>query len=101
VGPLYGPIKLKYRTVCVHELCALWTPEIYLNDENKFQGLTAGIERCWQVRCSKCGEWGGGLGCKEKRCPNTYHYGCAFQIGSIFDRDNYVIFCPEHVMSAS
>lgn len=41
VGPVYGPLKLKKRgeKYYVHELCAIWTPEIYLDALNHFKDL--------------------------------------------------------------
>ena len=66
-GPLYGPIKLKKAKASnltfVHELCALWTPEIYLNDQNKFKGLQIAMERTEKHRCAICQDKGAGLGC--------------------------------------
>ncbi len=39
-GPMYGPIKVGVTgSAYVHELCALWTPEIFLNEKNKFKNL--------------------------------------------------------------
>ena len=40
---MYGPIKMKQYggagSAYVNELCALWTPEIFLNEKNKFKNL--------------------------------------------------------------
>ena len=36
LGPVYGPIRVKGHKIFVHELCAIWTPEVYLDDKNKF-----------------------------------------------------------------
>ena len=77
-GPVYGPIKIKQAGVSgnafVHELCALWTPEIFLDEKNKFRNLGKGIKRCGKIKCSICREKGGGLGCFIKDCHKSYHY---------------------------
>ena len=78
-GPIYGPIKLKKVSKAqslffVHELCALWTPEVWLNDKNKFEGLTEGILRTKKQKCAICTDTGGGLGCQIEECMNTYHF---------------------------
>lgn len=76
-GPIYGPVRVKNEAIFVHELCALWTPEIYLDEKNKFKNLGRGIKRCNKIRCSFCKEKGGGLGCFIKDCEMSYHYQCA------------------------
>lgn len=47
VGPLYGPFtKNKFH---VHEMCALWMPGIYLDENNRFKNLKKEIQRCNKV----------------------------------------------------
>jgi hypothetical protein len=87
---------LKGVEVFVHELCALWTPEIYLDERNKFKNLTKGIMRCKKLSCALCKDKGGGLGCVIKDCNKSYHYLCAKVAGSLFVNSKFIIYCADH-----
>ena len=99
-GPVYGPIRLHLAggsgQAFVHELCALWTPEIFLDDKNKFKNLGKGIRRCNKIKCSFCKEKGGGLGCFIKDCHKSYHYLCAKESNCLFVNSKFIIYCEEH-----
>lgn len=84
----------------VHEMCALWTPEIYLDDGNKFRNLSKGIKRCSKIKCSFCKEKGGGLGCFIKNCQNSYHFLCAKLTDCLFVNSKFIIFCKDHKAEA-
>jgi len=100
-GPLYGPIKVKkHSSIFLHELCAIWTPEIYLDDNNKLKGLFQAIDRCSETKCSFCGLRGAGLGCFIEKCPHTYHYLCAKIVESLFVNSKFRIYCPDHKETA-
>ena len=94
-GPIYGPIKLRGISdqVFVHELCAIWTPEIFLDDKNKFKNLAKGIKRCSKFKCSMCKEKGGGLGCFIKDCNKSYHFLCAKIENCLFVNSKFIIYC--------
>ena len=98
VGPIYGPIKIKKNglSVWVHELCAIWTPEVFLNDRNKFKNMKDAVKRCNILTCGFCKEKGGGLGCFVKGCQNTYHYLCARNAGCLLVRSRLIMYCEEH-----
>lgn len=95
-GPIYGPIKVSHESAYVHELCALWTPEIFLDDKNKFKNLSKGIRRCNKIKCTLCKEKGGGLGCFVKDCFRSYHYMCAKDSNCLFVNSRFIIYCEEH-----
>ena len=97
---MYGPIKVKGQNVFVHELCALWTPEIYLDERNKFKNMTVGIKRCNKLTCNLCKERGGGLGCFIKDCYRTYHYLCAKLSNCLFVNSKFIIYCEQHRIEA-
>jgi hypothetical protein len=96
LGPVYGPIKVKGIKVYMHEQCALWTPEVYLNDDNKFVDLKKALKRCKNLRCSFCADKGAGLGCLNKECKETYHYLCAKESKCLFVQSKFCIYCPAH-----
>jgi hypothetical protein len=94
---VYGPIRVgSSGQAFVHELCALWTPEIFLDERNKFRNLAKGIRRCNKIKCSLCLEKGGGLGCFVKNCSKSLHYLCAKESECLFVNSKFIIFCREH-----
>ena len=100
LGPVYGPIKISKKsgkTVWVHELCAIWTPEVYLDVRNKFQNMKKAIKRCSPINCSFCAEKGAGLGCFVQDCPSSYHYLCAKEAGCLLISGRFIQFCPDHM----
>lgn len=80
----------------VHELCALWTPEIFLDEKNKFRNLAKGIKRCNKLRCTLCKDRGAGLGCYIKDCEKSYHYLCAKVSNCLFVNSRFIIYCEIH-----
>ena len=97
VGPVYGPIRFKQdEAAYVHELCALWTPEIFLDGRNKFKNLRKAVKRCNKLVCSFCKDRGGGLGCFIKNCDKTYHYLCAKLSNCLFVNTKFIIYCENH-----
>ena len=82
--------------VYAHELCAIWTPEVYLDARNKFKDIKKAVKRCNKLKCSFCREKGAGLGCFVKGCQMTYHYLCAKESGSILVNKKFIAFCPDH-----
>ena len=87
---------MSHESAYVHELCALWTPEIFLDDKNKFKNLSKGIRRCNKIKCTLCKEKGGGLGCFVKDCFRSYHYMCAKDSNCLFVNSRFIIYCEEH-----
>ena len=100
VGPVYGPIKVSKESVFVHELCAIWTPEVYLDDRNKLKNMKVAVKRSRQLKCAFCSEKGAGLGCFKDDCKNTYHYLCALTAESVLVRSKFIAYCPDHVSEA-
>lgn len=106
LGPFYGPFhylttqqKLKIKkTHFVHLMCAIWTPNIYLDSSNKMKNLKSEIMRSAKVQCSLCHKQGGGLGCKVLNCKNSYHYSCALQqdSGCSLDYEKFTLYCRAH-----
>jgi len=96
LGPVYGPIKVKGVKVYMHELCAIWTPDVYLDDTNRFKDLKKALKRCKKLRCSLCADFGAGLGCLNKECKQTYHFLCAKESNCLFVGSKFIIYCPDH-----
>ena len=99
LGPFYGPYKSKNKLYYFHEQCAIWTPKICLNESNKMKNILTEIKRCNKIYCSYCRALGGGLGCKNEICKNTYHYKCVLNedLDCRLDFKNYVLYCSQHM----
>ena len=101
VGPVYGPLKVGKKEVFMHELCAIWTPEIYQDEvTNRLKGMKEATRRCRKLTCTFCGEIGAGLGCFNNSCRATYHFLCAKTANCILVNSRFIAFCPDHAHEA-
>jgi len=99
LGPFYGPFKNKQKSLYVHELCAIWTADVYLDPKtDKLKNLLKEVKRCNKMMCNHCGKYGGGLGCLDRRCRKTYHFKCALddKLDCQLDYGHHTLLCPEH-----
>ena len=82
----------------MHEFCAIWVPEVYLDEDNKLKSLTEGLERARKHLCaaSDCHEYGAAIGCQIEECKKSYHYDCAERSGCLMIRTQFQIYCDEH-----
>ena len=99
LGPFYGPYMDNNQEHYVHELCGLWSPNVFIDSNGKLRKVVEEIKRSQKVTCKYCGNKGGGLGCNfiNKGCNNTYHILCAKSLNCYFDERNYLIYCRDHI----
>jgi hypothetical protein len=97
IGPFYGPFKEGSNRYFIHELCAIWSPNVFLDKYGKLRSICKEVKRAKKLNCSYCGNKGAGLGCSKKNCRNTYHFLCAKSVKSHFNDQDYLIFCPDHL----
>jgi len=101
LGCFYGPFKdhkFKYEYF-IHELCGLWTPNIFLDSSGKLINVVKEIRRSYKLKCSYCNQKGAGLGCSQPKCRKDYHYLCAIASDCIKDNQNYIVFCKSHFLN--
>lgn len=100
LGRFYGPFNYNTnQTYYVHELCALWTPNVYLDEKtHKLMNIEKEIKRCSRMKCSHCGGFGAGVGCLYEKCRKTYHFKCLLEedLKCHLNEDEYTILCPQH-----
>ena len=86
------------KTLYMHEYCAIWVPEIYLDEDNKLVNLSDGLQRASKQFCASnlCNEKGAAIGCQIEECKRSYHYDCAEQSGCLMIRKSFQIYCEEH-----
>jgi hypothetical protein len=94
LGPFYGPVKKGAKKYFFHELCAIWTSDIYMDENNKLKNVTKEIKRTRQLSCTFCGERGAGLGCQA--CKASYHYLCARSDLCYINKQKFSMYCKYH-----
>lgn len=95
IGPLLGPFG---HDTYVHRLCALWSPEVY-HENDKIRNVMAAVRRGKQLKCSLCGMRGATVGCCVDSCSRTYHIRCAEKAGCDISALEWILTCPEHARS--
>ncbi|CAN1335261.1 ATPase histone chaperone YTA7 [Linum perenne] len=98
LGRLLGPINDRYGIagIWVHQLCAVWSPEVYFAGLGCLKNVRAALCRGKALKCTRCGRRGATIGCRVDRCPRTYHLPCARTTGCIFDHRKFLIACTDH-----
>lgn len=99
LGPVYGPFKGHNKNICLHELCALWSPAIFLNDKGKLKNVNKEYLRGRKMYCSYCGERGATLGCEVKECKKNWHAKCVIkdEVEAELDVEKFTARCGEHL----
>ena len=87
----------------MHELCAIWIPDIYFSKSNKFIDLEKGIKAANRNMCSLCGELGAGLGCSHidengSFCKRHYHYRCMLNDRATPDWTTYKMYSSPNTL---
>ena len=100
-GPFYGPFKDGDKQKFVHENCALWAPNVFLDPAGKLKTVTKEIRRAMTIECSYCGEMGAPTCCIGNGCQKQYHYLCAVNGGCYLDWQKYLLYCPSHLQDLS
>ncbi|CAI0440943.1 unnamed protein product [Linum tenue] len=98
LGRLLGPVNDRYGIagIWVHQLCAVWSPEVYFAGLGCLKNVKAALFRGKALKCTRCGRPGATIGCRVDRCPRTYHLPCARATGCIFDHRKFLIACTDH-----
>ncbi|OSX76539.1 hypothetical protein BU14_0187s0018 [Porphyra umbilicalis] len=100
---LLGPFEARSKVgkgimhLWVHEVCALWSPEVYLDpDTNAMLGVHKAYGRGRRLRCSECARIGPTVGCYVPSCRNVFHYLCIMAGRCHLVKDRHVILCERH-----
>ncbi|XP_040903293.1 histone-lysine N-methyltransferase 2A isoform X2 [Toxotes jaculatrix] len=78
-----------------HVNCALWSAEVFEDDEGSLKNVHMAVLRGKQLRCEKCQKPGATVGCCLTSCTSNYHFMCARQCHCVFLEDKKV-YCPKH-----
>ncbi|XP_034718401.1 histone-lysine N-methyltransferase 2A isoform X2 [Etheostoma cragini] len=78
-----------------HVNCALWSAEVFEDDDGCLKNVHMAVFRGKQLRCEKCQKPGATVGCCLTSCTSNYHFMCARHSHCIFLEDKKV-YCPKH-----
>ncbi|XP_070827228.1 histone-lysine N-methyltransferase 2A isoform X6 [Chaetodon trifascialis] len=78
-----------------HVNCALWSAEVFEDDDGSLKNVHMAVLRGKQLRCEKCQKPGATVGCCLTSCTSNYHFMCARQCHCVFLEDKKV-YCPKH-----
>ncbi|KAL4228619.1 Histone-lysine N-methyltransferase [Mactra antiquata] len=80
-----------------HINCALWSAEVYEDEDGGLENLPEAFSRGKQLRCDRCDKMGATVGCNTRGCKSNYHFMCARYNQCRFQEDKKV-FCHIHRM---
>ncbi|XP_041850190.1 histone-lysine N-methyltransferase 2A isoform X3 [Melanotaenia boesemani] len=78
-----------------HVNCALWSSEVFEDDDGSLKNVHMAVLRGKQKHCEKCQKTGATVNCCLTSCTSNYHFMCARQCHCIFLEDKKV-YCPKH-----
>nr|XP_046244986.1 histone-lysine N-methyltransferase 2A isoform X2 [Scatophagus argus] len=78
-----------------HVNCALWSAEVFEDDDGSLKNVHMAVLRGKQLRCEMCQKPGATVGCCLTSCTSNYHFMCARQCNCVFLEDKKV-YCPKH-----
>uniref|UniRef100_A0AAY4BUF4 [histone H3]-lysine(4) N-methyltransferase n=1 Tax=Denticeps clupeoides TaxID=299321 RepID=A0AAY4BUF4_9TELE len=78
-----------------HVNCALWSAEVFEDDDGSLKNVHMAVIRGRQLRCENCQKPGATVACCLTSCTTTYHFMCARQRDCVFLEDKKV-YCQRH-----
>jgi hypothetical protein len=98
LGPMYGPFSGAKQKYYLHEMCAVYSPNIYIDKHNnKLKNVKYQIEKSKKIFCLSCNKPGASIRCCIKKCKKSYHYLCGKKEGCHFDNQSFDVNCSEHL----
>ncbi|XP_076438576.1 uncharacterized protein LOC143277582 [Babylonia areolata] len=79
----------------VHVNCALWSAEVFEEEDGTLQNVHVAMVRGRQLRCNRCLMQGATVGCCVQGCPANFHFLCARRHLCLFKEDK-TVYCFEH-----
>ncbi|XP_054855087.1 histone-lysine N-methyltransferase 2B [Eublepharis macularius] len=79
-----------------HVNCAIWSAEVFEENDGSLKNVHAAVARGRQMRCEHCQRTGATVGCCLSACLSNYHFMCARLCHCTF-QDDKKVFCQKHV----
>ncbi|CAN2387877.1 histone H3-K4 dimethylation [Pristimantis euphronides] len=78
-----------------HINCALWSAEVFEDDDGSLKNVHMAVIRGKQLRCEHCQKLGATVGCCLTSCTSNYHFMCSRIKNCVFLEDKKV-YCQKH-----
>ncbi|XP_072011258.1 histone-lysine N-methyltransferase 2B isoform X2 [Engystomops pustulosus] len=78
-----------------HINCAIWSAEVFEENDGSLKNVHAAVARGRQLRCEHCMKIGATVGCCLSTCQSNYHFMCARATHCSF-QDDKKMFCQKH-----
>ncbi|XP_072342551.1 histone-lysine N-methyltransferase 2A isoform X2 [Scyliorhinus torazame] len=78
-----------------HINCALWSAEVFEDDDGSLKNVHIAVIRGKQLRCECCQKAGATVGCCLTSCQSNYHFMCARAKNCVF-LDDKKVYCQRH-----
>uniref|UniRef100_A0A8C8VJV7 [histone H3]-lysine(4) N-methyltransferase n=1 Tax=Pelusios castaneus TaxID=367368 RepID=A0A8C8VJV7_9SAUR len=78
-----------------HVNCAVWSAEVFEENDGSLKNVHAAVARGRQMRCEHCQRTGATVGCCLSACLSNYHFMCARLRRCTF-QDDKKVFCQKH-----
>ncbi|XP_066495898.1 histone-lysine N-methyltransferase 2A [Tiliqua scincoides] len=78
-----------------HVNCALWSAEVFEDDDGSLKNVHVAVIRGKQLRCEFCQRPGATVGCCLTSCTSNYHFMCSRAKNCVFLEDKKV-YCQRH-----
>ncbi|XP_077889202.1 histone-lysine N-methyltransferase 2B isoform X1 [Ictidomys tridecemlineatus] len=78
-----------------HVNCAIWSAEVFEENDGSLKNVHAAVARGRQMRCELCLKPGATVGCCLSSCLSNFHFMCARASYCIF-QDDKKVFCQKH-----
>ncbi|XP_069804587.1 histone-lysine N-methyltransferase 2A isoform X2 [Dendropsophus ebraccatus] len=78
-----------------HINCALWSAEVFEEDDGSLKNVHMAVIRGKQLRCEHCQKLGATVGCCLTSCTSNYHFMCSRIKNCVFLEDKKV-YCQKH-----
>ncbi|XP_039197696.1 histone-lysine N-methyltransferase 2A isoform X3 [Crotalus tigris] len=78
-----------------HVNCALWSAEVFEEEDGSLKNVHVAVIRGKQLRCEFCQKSGATVGCCLATCTSNYHFMCSRAKNCVFLEDKKV-YCSRH-----
>ncbi|XP_029430000.1 histone-lysine N-methyltransferase 2A isoform X2 [Rhinatrema bivittatum] len=78
-----------------HVNCALWSAEVFEDDDGSLKNVHMAVIRGKQLRCELCLKPGATVGCCLTCCTSNYHFMCSRTTNCVF-LDDKKVYCQRH-----
>uniref|UniRef100_A0A8D0GIR5 [histone H3]-lysine(4) N-methyltransferase n=1 Tax=Sphenodon punctatus TaxID=8508 RepID=A0A8D0GIR5_SPHPU len=78
-----------------HVNCAIWSAEVFEENDGSLKNVHAAVARGRQMRCEHCQRTGATVGCCLSACLSNYHFMCA-RLRQCTFQDDKKVFCQKH-----